>query len=50
VVVPAGDHELRFFYRSGSFRLGAAISLAGLVLCALLVAAPTLRRRGAAKA
>ena len=50
VVVPAGDHELRFFYRSSSFRLGAAITLAGLLLCALLVAAPTLRRRVTAAA
>jgi uncharacterized membrane protein YfhO len=49
VVVPAGDHELRFFYHSSSFRLGAAITLAGLVLCALLIAAPTLRRRGASE-
>ena len=47
VVVPAGDHELRFFYRSDSLRTGAAITLAGLILCALLVAAPALARRAA---
>jgi len=50
VVVPVGDHDLEFFYRSNSLRLGAAITLAGLVLCALLVAAPALARRGAGAA
>jgi uncharacterized membrane protein YfhO len=45
VVVPAGDHELQFRFRSDTFRIGAAITLAGLILCGLLVAAPNLRRR-----
>jgi hypothetical protein len=46
VVVPAGDHELQFRFRSDTFGMGAAITLAGLILCGLLVAAPKLRRRG----
>jgi len=40
VVVPAGDRELQFFFRSDSFAIGVEITLAGLVLCALLVAVP----------
>jgi len=39
VVVPPGDGELELRFRPDSFRLGAGISLAGLILCSLLVAA-----------
>lgn len=45
VVVPAGDHEIQFFFRSDTFGIGAAITLAGLILCALLVAAPARLQR-----
>ncbi len=45
VVVPAGDHELQFFFRSDTFGIGVGISLAGLIACALLVAAPARVRR-----
>jgi len=38
VVVPAGDREVEFFFRSDSFRVGLALTLAGLVLCVLLIA------------
>ena len=44
VVVPAGDRELRFSFRSDSFGIGVAITLAGLVLCSLLVAVPARAR------
>jgi len=44
VVVPAGDRELRFSFRSDSFGIGVAITLAGLVLCSLLVAIPARAR------
>jgi hypothetical protein len=37
VVVPAGDREVRFFFRSDSFRIGAAVTLAGLICCGLLM-------------
>jgi len=40
VVVPAGDRELQFSFRSDSFGIGVAITLACLVLCLLLVAVP----------
>ena len=44
VVVPAGDRELRFSFRADSFGIGVAITLAGLVLCSLLVAVPARAR------
>jgi uncharacterized membrane protein YfhO len=44
VVVPAGDRELRFSFRSDSFGIGVAITLAGLVLCSLLMAIPARAR------
>jgi len=47
VVVPAGDHELQFSFRSDSFGIGVAITLAGLLLCSLLVAVPARARRAA---
>jgi hypothetical protein len=40
VVVPAGDGELRFSFRSDTFGTGAAITLASLMLCFLLMAVP----------
>jgi hypothetical protein len=40
VVVPAGEGELRFFFRSDTFGTGAAITLAALTLCFLLMAVP----------
>jgi hypothetical protein len=43
VVVPAGDHELDFSFHSESFAIGAAITLGGLMLCALLLVAPRAR-------
>jgi hypothetical protein len=45
VVVPAGDRELQFSYRSDTLRTGVAITLAGLVLCALLVVPHARARR-----
>jgi len=45
VVVPAGDRELQFSFRSDSLRIGAAVTLAGLILGCLLVAAPARIRR-----
>jgi hypothetical protein len=36
VVVPPGDHVVRFRYRPVSFRIGVVLSLAGLALAALL--------------
>ncbi len=45
VVVPAGDHELQFSFRSDSFRIGVAVTLAGVILCALFVAASARARR-----
>ena len=38
VVVPPGDRELRLSFGSNSFRIGSALTLAGLVLASLLVA------------
>jgi len=49
VVVPAGDHELQLSFRSSRFRIGAAITLTALILCALLIAAPDLARRAGRK-
>jgi hypothetical protein len=49
LVVPAGDHELQFSFRSDAFRIGVAISLAGVILCTLLVAASARSRRTAIK-
>jgi hypothetical protein len=46
VVVPAGDRELQFSFRSDSFGIGVVITLAGLVLCSLLVAVPGRALRG----
>jgi hypothetical protein len=45
VVVPAGDRELQFSFRSNSFRIGVAITLAGLILCLLLVVDSARARR-----
>jgi uncharacterized membrane protein YfhO len=45
VVVPAGDREIQFSFRSDSFRIGVAITLAGLILCSLLVAVSARARR-----
>jgi hypothetical protein len=45
VVVPAGDREIQFSFRSDWFRIGVAITLAGLILCSLLVALPARSRR-----
>ena len=43
VVVPAGEHEIAFEYRPRSVQLGAAMTLAGL----LLVLAVTIKGRSA---
>lgn len=45
VVVPVGDGVLDFEFQSDSFRAGAAISAASVVLACLLLAAPVIRRR-----
>ncbi|MGO9010381.1 MAG: YfhO family protein [Bryobacteraceae bacterium] len=47
VVVPAGDREIQLSFRSDSFKIGVVITLAGLVVCALLVAASARARRAA---
>jgi hypothetical protein len=51
VAVPGGEHTVELVYRPGSVRLGAAISLLALTVCAALVLrwlAPASRRRPAA--
>ena len=45
VVVPAGEGEVLFEFRNDSLRLGAAISLAGLIALCALLAAPYVRAR-----
>lgn len=45
VVVPAGEGEVAFEFRSDSFRLGAAISIAAVILAGLLLAASLARRK-----
>jgi len=42
--VPAGDHQLEFVYRPLPFRVGATLTLAGLVALAALVGVPAARR------
>ncbi len=45
VRVPAGPHEVRFAYEPWTFRVGAWASIAGLVLCGLMLLVPVLARR-----
>ena len=40
VVVPPGDHEVQFSFHSDSFVRGAAVTCAGLIVCAFLLGAP----------
>jgi len=41
VIVPAGQHELLFEFRPLTFRIGAALSLAGLLAVALMLGLPS---------
>jgi uncharacterized membrane protein YfhO len=45
-VVPAGDHEVRFEYRSRTLRAGAVLSALGAIAAAVAIARP---RRGEKK-
>ncbi len=45
VPVPAGEHVVRFRYRSPTVRLGAIASAVGLLLAVICLGAPTMRTR-----
>jgi hypothetical protein len=47
VVVPAGSHEVRFYFRPLSVYLGAALSVLGVLLVLLIARAPRRRPEGA---
>lgn len=37
VPVPAGNHQIRFTFKSGSLRLGAIVSVVSMIVLALFV-------------
>jgi uncharacterized membrane protein YfhO len=50
VYLPAGEHTVEFRFTMPGFAAGAAITVAGLILSALLVGADVFLRRRAARA
>jgi uncharacterized membrane protein YfhO len=41
VFVPAGGHQVKFWFEQSGFRRSAALSIAGLLLCAVLCILPS---------